>query len=323
MNANFWRDRPVLITGSTGLLGGWMLQRLVESRADSVLLVRDWVPKSHAAASGNLGTSAVVRGDLTDQPLLERVMNEYEIDTVFHLAAQTLVPVANRNPLSTFEGNIKGTWTVLESARRCPTVRQIVVASSDKAYGEQPRLPYTETQPLEGRHPYDVSKSCADLLAQSYARTFGLPVVVSRCGNLFGGGDLNWNRIIPGTIRSVLRGKRPVIRSDGKFVRDYIYVEDAADALILLAENLAGRRTLAGEAFNFSEGRPMTVLAVANLILKVMESNLKPVVKNEAVNEIRKQYLDSRKARRVLGWKPAVGIEDGLRRTIAWYRENI
>ncbi|MBI4180078.1 NAD-dependent epimerase/dehydratase family protein [bacterium] len=320
MRNSFWKDRPVLITGVTGLLGGWLLNRISESGADAVCIVRDWVPGSEAVRSGLLESSRVARGDVTDQPFLERVINEYEVETVFHLAAQTIVTVANRNPVSTFESNIKGTWSVLEACRRCPSVRQIVVASSDKAYGSQPKLPYDESMPLTGRHPYDVSKSCADLLAQSYARTYGLPVAVSRCGNLFGGGDLNWNRIIPGTIRSVIRGKRPIIRSDGKFVRDYIYVEDAVAALVTLVEKLSAKPALAGEAFNFSVERPMTVLDLTRLILKLMNSKLKPVVKNEASNEIRRQYLSSKKAARLLGWKPAIGLEPGLRRAIGWYQ---
>lgn len=318
--ANFWLDRPVLLTGATGLLGGWTLERLTHLNADVVCLVRDWAPKSEAARSGLLENTRVVRGDVRDQALLERVINEYEIDTVIHLAAQTLVTVANRNPVSTFETNIGGAWAMLEACRRCPSVRQVVVASSDKAYGEQPHLPYAEVTPLEGRHPYDVSKSCADLLAQSYAQTYGLPVAVTRCGNLFGGGDLNWNRIVPGTIRSVIRNVRPVIRSDGKFIRDYFYVEDAAQALTILAEKLAARRKLAGEAFNFSNERPMTVLDLTRRILNIMGSNLKPVVKNAARHEIRRQYLRSSKARKILGWKPIFSLDEGLKRTVDWYR---
>ncbi|MBI4581418.1 MAG: NAD-dependent epimerase/dehydratase family protein, partial [Planctomycetes bacterium] len=211
----FWRDRPTLVTGATGLVGGALVRDLVAAGTDLVALVRDWVPMSELARSGRLETVKVVRGDFIDQDLLERALGEYEIDTVFHLGAQTLVPVANRNPLSTFESNIAGTWRLLEAARRSPKVKAIVVASSDKAYGAQKVLPYTEDTPLQGRHPYDVSKSCADLIAQAYAHTFGLSVVITRCGNLYGPGDLNWNRIIPGTIRSVLRGQRPLIRSDG------------------------------------------------------------------------------------------------------------
>ena len=251
--SKIWRDRPVLLTGATGLLGGWLLKRLVDLKADVVCLVRDWVPTSEAVRIGHLEQVKVVRGDVCDRGLLERILGEYEIVSVFHLAAQTIVSIANRNPLSTFETNISGTWSMLEACRRSPAVRQIVVASSDKAYGEHRRLPYSEDAPLRGRHPYDVSKSCADLLAQSYAKTYGLPVAVTRCGNLYGGGDLNWNRIVPGTIRSVIRGSRPIIRSDGKFIRDYFYVEDAAAAMVALAEKMSAPAG-AGDAGTWGAG---------------------------------------------------------------------
>ena len=208
----FWHDRPVLVTGATGLVGSWLTRRLIEAGADVVCLVRDWVPRSELVHGHLLDSVNVARGDIRDRDLVERVIGEYEIDTVLHLAAQTIVGIANRNPLSTFESNILGTWNVLESCRRSPTVRAVVVASSDKAYGDQPDLPYTEEARLEGRHPYDVSKSCADLIAHAYAKTFGLPVAITRCGNFYGGGDLNWNRIVPGTIRSAIRGERPVIQ---------------------------------------------------------------------------------------------------------------
>src|SRR3984885_5988475 len=234
----FWRDRSVLVTGCTGLLGSWLTSKLVEHEALVVGLIRDWVPESELFRSGVSSEIRVVRGDVQDQATLERLLGEYEVDTVFHLAAQTIVGIANRNPVSTFESNIQGTWNVLEACRRSPSVKSIVVASSDKAYGDQETLPYSEDTPLEGRHPYDVSKSCADLIAQAYGKTYALPVAITRCGNFYGGGDLNWNRIVPGTIRSVLRGERPVIRSDGKFIRDYFYVEDGAAAYLLLAEKL-------------------------------------------------------------------------------------
>jgi CDP-glucose 4,6-dehydratase len=263
----------------------------------------------------------VVNGDVRSQSLLERVLGEYEIDTVIHLAAQTIVGIANRNPVSTFKTNIGGTWALLEACRRSPTVKQIVVASSDKAYGEHKQLPYNEDAPLTGRHPYDVSKSCADLIAQSYAATYDLPVAVTRCGNFYGGGDLNWNRIVPGTIRSVLRGQRPVIRSDGKFVRDYFYVDDGAAANLVLAEQLSRDNRLWGQAFNFSNESQVTVLEVVDRILKTMGSDFEPDVRNEAVNEIREQYLSAAKAREVLGWKPLFTLDDGLRHTIDWYRE--
>jgi CDP-glucose 4,6-dehydratase len=263
----------------------------------------------------------VVRGDVRDQATMERVLGEYEIDTVIHLAAQTIVGIANRNPVSTFETNIAGTWSLLEACRRSSAVKQIVVASSDKAYGEHEQLPYTEDAPLMGQHPYDVSKSCADLIAQTYAATYDLPVAVTRCGNFYGGGDLNWNRLVPGTIRSVLRGQRPVIRSDGKFVRDYFYAEDGAAANMLLAEQMSSDESLRGQAFNFSNEIQVTVLELVDRILKSMGSKLEPDVRNEAVNEIRHQYLSAEKARRLLGWGPLFTLDEGLRMTIEWYKE--
>lgn len=320
---SFWRDRPVLVTGATGLVGSWLVKALHSLGAHVVCLVRDWAPQSELARCGLLARLTLVRGSVEDQPLLERALGEYEIDTVFHLAAQTIVGVANRNPVSTFTANIQGTWTLLEACRRTPTVRQIVVASSDKAYGEQDSLPYQETSPLQGRHPYDVSKSCADLIAASYARTYGLPVCVTRCGNFYGGGDLNWNRLVPGTIRSVLRGQRPVIRSDGQFTRDYFYVEDGVSSYLRLAEAMAQNPALHGEAFNFSNEAPVTVQELAGRILSLMGSSLTLDIRNEASGEIRHQYLSAEKARRLLGWAPQYSLDDGLQHAIAWYREAL
>jgi CDP-glucose 4,6-dehydratase len=320
-NTDFWRDRPVFVTGATGLLGSWVVRRLLRAGADVVCLVRDWVPQSELVRGGLLEKVKVVRGDVRDQETVERALGEYEIDTVIHLAAQTIVGIANRNPVSTFESNVGGTWTLLEACRRSPTIKSIVVASSDKAYGEHDQLPYNEDAPLVGRHPYDVSKSCADLIAQAYAATYDLPVAITRCGNLYGGGDLNWNRIVPGTIRSVWRGQRPVIRSDGQFVRDYFYVEDGAAANMSLAEKLASDASLKGQAFNFSNETQVTVRELVDRILKLMDSELEPDVRNEAVNEIRQQYLSAEKARTVLGWRPLFTPDEGLRATISWYRE--
>jgi CDP-glucose 4,6-dehydratase len=315
----FWLDRPTLVTGATGLVGGWVVRRLLRQQADLVCLVRDWVPESEFVRSGLLTQTKTVRGDVCDQALLERILGEYEIDTVIHLAAQTLVPVANRNPVATFETNIGGTWALLEACRRSPKVKQIVLASSDKAYGEAEKLPYDETTPLCGRHPYDVSKSCADLIAQTYATTYGLPIAITRCGNFYGPGDLNWNRIVPGTIRSVLRGERPVIRSDGQHVRDYFYVEDGAAAYLMLAEKLAADPTLRGEAFNFSNEIQVTVLEIVEKLLELIGSHLIPDVRNEASNEIRYQSLSAQKARDRLGWRPLYTLDEGLRKTIPWY----
>jgi CDP-glucose 4,6-dehydratase len=317
---DFWRDRPTFVTGATGLVGGWLVRRLIDAGADVVCLVRDWVPQSELTRGHLIDQIKVVRGDVIDQPLLERALGEYEIETVIHLAAQTIVTIANRNPASTFESNIRGTWALLEACRRSPVVKQIVLASSDKAYGDQEDLPYGEESPLQGRHPYDVSKSCADLIAQSYAITYDLPVAVTRCGNFYGGGDLNWNRIVPGTIRSALRGERPVIRSDGNHVRDYFYVEDGAAAYMTLAEHLAANPDLRGEAFNFSNETQVTVLELVSRILAQLQSDLEPEVRNEASNEIRRQYLSAAKARQVLRWEPLFTLDEGLKRTIEWYR---
>lgn len=321
VNNNFWLDRPVLVTGGTGLLGSWFIQRLAKAGAEITCLVRDWVPQSELIKSGLLSEVKVVRGDIRDIQVLDRIMSEYEIDTIFHLAAQTIVTIANRNPLYTLESNIAGTWNVMEAARRNIKVKQIVVASSDKAYGDQKVLPYNEHTPLQGQHPYDVSKSCADLICNMYAKSFELPVCVTRCGNFYGGGDLNWNRIIPGTIRSILRGQVPVIRSDGKFIRDYFYVEDGANAYMVLAEKMAEKPELIGEAFNFSNELQVTVLDIVKKILLLMQSNLEPIVLNEASNEIRHQYLSAAKARKKLNWKPLFTLDEGLEKTIKWYQE--
>ncbi len=310
LNRAFWLDRRTFVTGGTGLVGSWMVKRLIDAGADVVCLVRDWVPQSELVRTGSLEHTKVVRGDIRDREVLERALGEYEIDTVIHLAAQTIVTIANRNPISTFENNIAGTWNLLEACRRSPRVKQIVVASSDKAYGDQEILPYDENTPLQGQHPYDVSKSAADLIAYTYAKSFDL-----------GGGDLNWNRIIPGTIRSILRGQRPVIRSDGEYIRDYFYVEDGAAAYMLLAEQLATRPELKGQAFNFSNEIQVSVREIVTQILKEMNSDLSPDIRNEVSNEIRHQYLSAEKARRELGWKPMFNLEDGLRRTIAWYKD--
>jgi CDP-glucose 4,6-dehydratase len=321
MSGSFWRDRSVLLTGATGLLGGWLARHLLHRGAQVCTVVRDWVPQSEIVRTGMIERVNVVRGDVADQELLERVLGEYEVENVFHLAAQTVVGIANSNPVSTFESNIRGTWSLLEACRRSPRVRAIVIASSDKAYGSQPSLPYSEDMPLQGRHPYDVSKSCADLIAQSYAHTFNLPVAITRCGNFYGGGDLNWNRIVPGTIRSALRNERPIIRSDGNYVRDYLYVEDGSEAYLLLSEQLSKDSGLRGAAFNFSTETPITVLELVKKILERMGSNLQPEIRNEVSYEIREQFLSAQRARQRLRWTPQFTLDEGLKRTIAWYSE--
>lgn len=319
---SFWSGRQVFVTGATGLLGSWMVDELLARGAEVTCLVRDWVPSSRLIAGGALHRVQTVRGELEDYQTVLRALNEYEIDTVFHLGAQTIVGTASRSALSTFESNVKGTWTLLEACRALPRlVQRVLVASSDKAYGAHDELPYTEDTPLRGRFPYDVSKSCADLISLSYAHTYGLPVAVTRCGNLYGGGDLNFNRLIPGTIRSALRGESPIIRSDGTFVRDYFYVRDAVDAYVALAERLP-EPEIVGQAFNFGTETPLSVLEVVDVLLGLMgRDDLEPTVLNEATHEIREQYLDCARAKRVLGWEPGHTLEQGLRETIAWYEE--
>jgi CDP-glucose 4,6-dehydratase len=319
LSSNFWDNRPTLVTGATGLLGSWLVKRLLSLGADVVCVIRDSVPQSELIRSRSIDRVKVVRGDVCDRMFLERVLGEYEIDTVMHLAAQTIVGIANRHPISTFETNIAGTWQMLEACRHSPSVKQIVMASSDKAYGDCDTLPYLETTPLQGLHPYDVSKSCADLIAQAYGHTYNLPVAITRCGNFYGGGDLNWNRIIPGTIRSILQGEAPVIRSNGSYIRDYIYVEDGAAAYTLLAEQLANNSSLYGQAFNFSNETQVTVLDLVTQIVEIMGEGLDPIVQNQANNEIQHQFLDATKAKSVLGWTPNFTLDRGLERTIVWY----
>jgi CDP-glucose 4,6-dehydratase len=319
MNTEFWKDKNVLVTGCSGFLGSHTVKLLTALGANVTGIVRDYTPKSNLY-SDPVERINLVSGSLEDLPLLERALGEYEIDTVLHLAAQAIVGIANRNPISTFSANIMGTCNVLEACRRSPLVKTIVIASSDKAYGDQEKLPYHEAMPLKGTHPYDVSKSCADLIAQTYHKTYGLPVCITRCGNLFGGGDLNFNRIVPQTIRSVLNNEAPVIRSDGTFIRDYIYVEDAAHAYVLLSEKMSDQ-SIHGEAFNISNEVRLTVLELVNKILELMESDLKPIILNQGSHEIKHQYLSAEKAKRVLGWKPRYSMEEGLIKTIDWYRK--
>ncbi|MSR76351.1 MAG: NAD-dependent epimerase/dehydratase family protein [Candidatus Ryanbacteria bacterium] len=307
------------MTGATGLLGSWLVKYLVDAGARVTVLVRDMVPDSHLLTSGYINRVNVVRGSLESYHILERALNEYEIDTVFHAAAQTIVQIANRNPLPTLEANVRGTWNILEAVRRNPNVKKIVIASSDKAYGIHKELPYTEDAPLRGSHPYDVSKSAADLISQMYHSTYGVPVTITRCGNFFGPGDLNFNRIVPETIRAFASNQRPIIRSDGTFIRDYFYIEDAADAYITLAEKMDDSK-IHGHAFNFSNELQMSVREVVERIGKLMGSNLEPIIANEAHNEIPHQYLSAKKAREMLGWSPRLGFDEGLRRTIDWYR---
>jgi CDP-glucose 4,6-dehydratase len=321
---SFWAGRNVFVTGATGLLGSWLVQELLDRGASVVTLVRDWVPRSRLVAERLLERTCVVHGALEDYEVLVRALNEYEVDSVFHLGAQTIVGTASRSSLSTFESNIRGTWNLLEACRACPKLlERIVVASSDKAYGDHHELPYTEEAALQGRFPYDVSKSCADLIAFSYFHTYKTPVAVTRCGNLFGPGDLNFNRLIPGTVKSLLQGEPPVVRSDGSLIRDYFFVRDAVNAYLQLAEHVP-ETGFVGEAFNFGTETPMSVLEVIDVLARIMgRQDLLPVVLNEAHHEIQAQYLSCAKARIRLGWEPQYTFEDGLIETIEWYDAHL
>lgn len=320
MVKEFWQNKNVFITGGTGFLGSYLVKALVDKGANVTILVRDVIPKSNLYNGNQYTRLNIVNGELENYKLIERALGEYEIDTIFHLAAQAIVGVANRNPLGTFSANIEGTWNILEAARRSPLIKRVIVASSDKAYGDQEKLPYDEDMPLQGMHPYDVSKSCADLIAQSYYETYKLPVCITRCGNLYGGGDLNFNRIIPQTIKLVLNKQAPVIRSDGSYIRDYFYVEDAVRAYMQLAEKIE-EYDLGGQAFNFSNEIQLTVLQLVEKLLKAMGSELKPIILNEGNNEIKHQYLSAKKAREVLAWRPIYTIDEGINKTIEWYKE--
>lgn len=317
----FWKDRRVFVTGAFGLLGSTITELLVRMGASVVVMQRDHVPSSRLFETEAHKRVAVVRGDFEDYDLVSRTLNDYEIETVFHVGAQAIAPIANRAPLSTFKTNIMGTANVLEAARLAPTVKRVVVASSDKAYGDQPILPYTEDAPLQGRHPYDVSKSCTDLLAQCYFKTYKLPVCITRCGNLYGPGDLNFNRIVPETIKMAAQDKPLMIRSDGTFVRDYFFMRDAANGYLTIAENM-DRPEIVGQAFNLSTGNGMTVLKIVDHVLTALnKTHLQPVILNQAKAEIHDQTLSSEKAGRLLGWKPMYTVEEGLAETVAWYTD--
>ncbi|MFW5652867.1 MAG: GDP-mannose 4,6-dehydratase [Planctomycetota bacterium] len=322
MSDSFWTHEagPVFVTGATGLVGSWLVRALVERRARVVVLVRDHDPQSELVRSGLIDSVVVVNGALECAATMERAIVEHEVQTVFHLGAQTIVGAGLRSPRLTFEANIQGTWNLLEACRlNADRVQRVLVASSDKAYGEAETLPYTESTPPLGRHPYDVSKSCTDLIAQAYHHTYDLPVVIARCGNIYGGGDLNWSRIVPGTIRSYYNNEPPIIRSDGTFLRDYVYVRDAVGAYMVLAEQ-AARPEVRGGTFNFGPGEPQSVLEIVDVIQRLMrKQHIKPDIQNTARAEIKNQYLDSTKARDVLNWRPQWSLEEGLRETIDWY----
>ncbi|MBU0591471.1 GDP-mannose 4,6-dehydratase [Candidatus Micrarchaeota archaeon] len=319
-NKDYFDSKRILITGATGLIGPWLVEDLLNCGSDVTCLIRDHIPDSRFFTEKICDKVNLANGDLVDYPSVERVINEYEPEIVIHLGAQAIVGTAKRSPLGTFESNIKGTWNVLEACRvHDSLVKSIVVASSDKAYGDQEKLPYTEASPMMGTNPYDASKSCADLISQCYGKTYSLPLSISRCGNFFGGGDLNFSRIVPGTLKSAYADEAPTIRSDGTYIRDYIYVKDAVSAYKVLAKATAEKQ-FHGEAFNFSNEIQLTVLQMVGKILKACgKENLNPVVQNKATNEIKNQHLDASKAKKILGWKSEWGIDDGLKETAEWY----
>jgi CDP-glucose 4,6-dehydratase len=313
-------SRSVLVTGAYGMLGSWLVQALLERGDRVVALKRDQVTNSALQIEGTEARCAVVHGDLVDPGVVDRAIGEYEVDTVFHLAAQTIVGTATRSPVSTFESNIRGTWILLEACRS-QSVERTVVAASDKAYGPADQLPYTEHHPLQPLYPYDVSKACTDLIARSYWHTFGLPVAVTRFANIYGGGDLNPSRLVPEAVAAALAGRAPVIRSDGTPERDFLYVEDAAAAYLAIADALPG---VGGEAFNAGGDEPHSVLEVVEQVCRAASSDTAPDVRGEGTPhaEIDRQWVDSSKLRELTGWAPRVGLEDGLRRTVEWYRAH-
>ena len=317
MDKKFWKKRNVFITGSTGLLGFWIAKYLSDYKANIIALIHNDIPQPFIKTFSRI---TVVKGEVTDYKKILSLLNKHNIEIVFPLAAQTISPVANTNPIHTFETNIKGAWITLEACRNSKTVKRIIFPSTDKVYGEEERLPYTENSRLTAKRPYTVSKSCADLIAQSYHASYNLPICITRFGNFFGGGDLRFDRLVPSVIYSALYNKPLVVRSDGKYMRDFIYVEDAARACIELTEVMDSLKIL-GNAFNFSYEKPFEVLELVELILKKMESPVKPRVLGLTLNEVRDQYLSSKKSRTLLGWKPSFTVEQGIERTIKWYRD--
>lgn len=315
-----WKNAHVLITGADGFIGSWIAKELINQGAEAYTILRDIKRQSNLDVLNIKDKINIINGDLINLDVCTRVMNEYEIDTCFHIAAQAIVGAANRSPLSTFESNIKGTWNILESARLSKFITGIVVASSDKAYGVQDKLPYTEESPLIGFYPYDASKACADILARCYFKTYGLPISVTRNANTYGGGDLNFSRLIPDTVRSILNNVQPVIRSDGTPERDYMYIKDSVDAYLTLASNLK-RKDIQGEAFNFGSGKPISVINLYNKIIKLMGKDVIPKILGAAKNEIDRQFLSIEKAKRLLKWEPKYSLDEGLKETIEWYKD--
>jgi CDP-glucose 4,6-dehydratase len=318
-----WQGRRVLVTGAYGFLAGHLIEALLERHAEVVGFVRDCPAESYLQLRGLDSRITRVMGDITDLDSCRRAIHEHEIEVVFHLAAQALVGLANRSPLGTFESNIRGTYTVLEACRelwrdRSP-FKAIVCASSDKAYGDQAELPYREDAPLLGKHPYDASKSCADLIARTYHTTYGLPVGVTRCANLYGPGDLNFSRIVPATAKAVIQHERPVIRSDGSPKRDYLYVKDAVEGYLALAEAVISGPA-AGRAYNLGTGIPVTVLELVAAMIEAAGSDLTADVQGTASSEIQHQYLDPTRAREELGWEARTPLAQGLAESLTWYK---
>lgn len=314
-----WQGRNVFVTGADGFIGSWLASDLVSKKANVFALVRDFRKDAGYDILGITDKITLIQGDLADYALMGRALNEYSIDSCFHLAAQALVQIANRSPLSTFESNIKGTWNLLEACRMCKTIERIVIASSDKAYGVQKQLPYTEESPLLGSYPYDASKACADILARSYFISYGLPVAVTRNANTYGGGDLNFSRIVPDAVRCILQGKTFVIRSDGTPERDYLYIKDAVTGYLTLAANM-DRSDVKGQAFNFGTANPVSVIALFGMIARACgKPDAKPKILGKARNEIDRQWLATDKVKRILGWEQKYSLEDGIRETVEWY----
>ncbi len=315
----FWKEKNVFVTGADGFIGGWVAKRLVDEGANVTVIVRDMKVENAFDSLVFRQKVNIVQGDIADTLLMQRIMNEFSIEYVYHLAAQAIVGIANKSPLSTFETNIKGTWNILEAARNCSSIKGVVVASSDKAYGDQEKLPYTEDQPLKGLYPYDASKVCTDVLTRCYFKTYGLPIAVTRNANTYGGGDMNFNRIVPQTIKSLIDGEVPVIRSDGLLERDYMYIKDAVDAYLLIGENM-DREDVMGNAFNFGVGQPISVINLFNKMIKISGSKIKPKILNQASNEIKRQYLCVDKVKKTFGWEPRYSLDAGLKETMEWYK---
>jgi len=319
MNKHFWKNKRVLITGYEGFLGSNLIKQLLKYNAKTIGLDIKVNRKDTILTKDDYKKIIIIKGNVANYKLVKGIITKYKIDVIFHLAAEAIVGRSLQNPANTFSSNIKGAWTILEACRKEGNVELIIIASSDKAYGSHKKLPYMEDTSLVGNHPYDVSKSCADLIAHTYFHTYNLPITITRCGNIYGPGDFNFSRIVPNAIRCALSGRTLFIRSDGKFIRDYIFVEDIVRGYIILAEKIA-RLNLAGEAFNFSDENPITVVELVKKIYRLAGKKPNYKILNQAKYEIKQQYLSSQKARKLLGWKAKTNLEEGFKKTIEWYR---